>query len=78
VLAAVTVRFGLLSAIATLTVHFLLLRTPLTTQLGSWRGPASLWILGSVTAIGLAGLVAARSGERAGTAADLAEAHAAL
>jgi hypothetical protein len=71
VLAAVTLRFGLLAAITTVTVHFLLLRVPLTTELTSWRGGASIGILATIAALGLAGVIAARSGDHARAAADL-------
>jgi hypothetical protein len=56
------VRFGLLATIAALTTHFVLLRAPLTTDLGSWRGPLGLWFLGVVAVLGLGACYLARSG----------------
>ena len=46
---------GLLTAIATLSTHFILLRAPLTMDVSSWRAPASFVFLGTVLLIGLAG-----------------------
>ena len=46
---------GLLTAIAALSTHFILLRAPLTTDLSSWRAPAGLVFIGTVLLIGLAG-----------------------
>ena len=52
---------GLLTAIATLAVHFILLRAPLTTDAGSWRFEPTLVALGAVLLLGLGGCyVAAR------------------
>jgi protein kinase-like protein len=55
-----TVRFGLLAAVAALATHFILLRAPLTLQLGTWRGPTSLWYVGVIAAAGLGACYAAR------------------
>ena len=53
---------GLLATIATLLTHFLLLRAPITTDLGSWRAPAGLVYLGAVLILGLGGVyLAARA-----------------
>ena len=46
---------GLLTAIATLATHFILLRAPLTADLSSWRAPTSVVFLGVILLIGLAG-----------------------
>jgi tRNA A-37 threonylcarbamoyl transferase component Bud32 len=46
---------GLLTAIAALATHFILLRAPLTTDFSSWRAPASFVYLGAVLLLGLAG-----------------------
>lgn len=46
---------GLLTAIATLVTHFILLRAPLTTDISSWRAPASFVSIGAVLLLGLAG-----------------------
>jgi hypothetical protein len=52
---------GLLTAIATLAVHFILLRAPLTTDFASWRFEPTLVPLGVVLLLGLGGCyVAAR------------------
>ena len=47
--------YVLLTAIAALCTHFILLRAPLTTDLSSWRAPAGVVLIGSVLLIGLAG-----------------------
>ncbi|MEW6321960.1 MAG: serine/threonine-protein kinase [Acidobacteriota bacterium] len=39
----VILRFGLLASAAALATHFVLLGAPLTTDLGSWRGGATIW-----------------------------------
>ena len=47
---------GLLSTVAALTTHFMLLRAPLTTEIGTWRGtPTMIYLL----IVGGAGLLAA-------------------
>jgi predicted Ser/Thr protein kinase len=52
---------GLLTAIATLATHFILLRAPLTADLSSWRAPTGFVFLGGVLLFGLAGCyIAAR------------------
>jgi hypothetical protein len=56
------VRFGLLATMAALATHFVLLRAPLTTDFGSWRGPIGLWFLGIVAVAGLGACYLARSG----------------
>ena len=56
------IRFGLLATVATLTTHFILLRAPLTTEFGSWRGPLALWYLGVVIALGFSAAYIARTG----------------
>jgi hypothetical protein len=56
------IRFGLLATVATLTTHFILLRAPLTTEFGSWRGPLVLWYLGVVIALGFGAAYIARTG----------------
>ena len=56
------VRFGLLATMAALTSHFVLLRAPLTTELGSWRAPAGFWFIGVVGVMGLAACYFARAG----------------
>jgi len=54
---------GLLTAVATLATHFILLRAPLTTDASSWRAPAASVFLGAVLLLGLAGCyIAARPG----------------
>ena len=50
---------GLLATVATLTTHFLLLRTPLTTDVASWRFPTTVVLMGAVLALGLAGVAIA-------------------
>jgi predicted Ser/Thr protein kinase len=57
---------GLLATVVTVMTHFLLLRAPLTTDLGSWRATAGLVYLAVVLAIGFgACYLAARSAPRA-------------
>ena len=52
---------GLLTAIATLATHFILLRAPLTTDFSSWRSTPSLVFVGTVLLLGLGGCyIAAR------------------
>jgi predicted Ser/Thr protein kinase len=46
---------GLLATVAALLTHFLLLRAPLTTDLGSWRGPTTIVILLAIVGLGLGG-----------------------
>jgi hypothetical protein len=53
VLVATIHRRGLLPTVAALVTHFVLLRAPITTDLGSWRGPLGLWFIGVVAAFGL-------------------------
>ncbi len=53
VLLGVIVRFGLLAAVAALATHFILLGAPLTTDLGSWRGPAATLVPGRARRRGL-------------------------
>jgi hypothetical protein len=57
-----SVRYGLLATMAALTTHFVLLRAPLTTEFGSWRGPTSYWFLGVVAVAGLGACYLARTG----------------
>ena len=58
------IRFGLLATVAALTIHFILLRAPLTTEFDSWRGPLGLWYLGVVAVLGLGAIYIARTGAR--------------
>ena len=51
VLVATINRYGLLPTVAALATHFVLLRAPITTDLGSWRGPLGLWFVGVVAAL---------------------------
>jgi hypothetical protein len=67
----VIVRFGLLAAVAALATHFILLRAPLTMDLGSWRGPAALWYLGVLVAAGFAACYIAAGGGRKGAPPQL-------
>jgi serine/threonine-protein kinase len=46
---------GLLTAIATLATHFILMRAPLTTDISSWRAPTGYVFLGAVLLLGLGG-----------------------
>jgi hypothetical protein len=55
---------GLLTAIATLTTHFVLLRTPLTTDLSSWRGTTTMVFVGAVLLLGLGACYVASRGAR--------------
>jgi Protein kinase domain len=56
-------RAGLLSAVAALFTHFVLLRAPITTDFSSWHAPVGLWHVGVVLALGLAACYYARYGE---------------
>jgi hypothetical protein len=55
---------GLLTAIATLTTHFILLRAPLTTDFSSWRAGPGLVFVGVVLALGLGACYVASQGTR--------------
>jgi hypothetical protein len=56
---------GLLTAIAALATHFVLLHGPLTTDFSSWRGPTGMIFLGTILVMGLGGCyLTARSGAR--------------
>ena len=59
------VRAGLLSAVAALFTHFVLLRAPITTDFSSWHASAGLWHVGAVLALGLGACYYARHGEGA-------------
>jgi hypothetical protein len=61
---------GLLTAIATLATHFLLLHAPLTTDFSSWRAPSGLVFVAGVLLMGLGGCYIA-AGPGVGRAADL-------
>jgi hypothetical protein len=50
---------GLLSTIAALTTHFILLRSPLTADNSSWTFPTTVVLLGAVLALGLGGVAIA-------------------
>ena len=56
------VRAGLLSAVAALFTHFVLLRAPITTDLSSWHAPVGLWHVGIVLVAGLGACYYARNG----------------
>ena len=53
---------GLLSAIAALLTHFILLGAPINTDFSSWHGALGLWYLGVVLALGLGACYIARAG----------------
>jgi serine/threonine-protein kinase len=55
---------GLLTSIAALTTHFILLRAPLTTDFSSWRATPGLVFLGAVLALGLGACYVASQGTR--------------
>ena len=57
----VIIRFGLLASVAAISTHFVLLSSPLTTHLGSWRGGVSLWVLGLIGGMALLSLRLATS-----------------
>ena len=57
------VRAGLLSAVAALFTHFVLLRAPITTDFSSWHASVGLWHVGVVLAVGLGACYYARFGE---------------
>ena len=57
---AVILRWGLLATIGALFTHFMLLRAPLTTDLGSWRAPATLRFTVVLASLGLLGAWLAR------------------
>ena len=56
-------RAGLLSAVAALFTHFVLLRAPITTDFSSWHATTGLWHAGVVLALGLGACYYARNGE---------------
>jgi tRNA A-37 threonylcarbamoyl transferase component Bud32 len=56
----VILRWGLLATIVTLFTHFLLLRAPLTTDLGSWRATAGITYTIALAALGCFGAWLAR------------------
>jgi hypothetical protein len=56
----VILRWGLLATIIALFTHFMLLRAPLTTDLGSWRATASLTYTFTLAGLGLLGAWLAR------------------
>jgi tRNA A-37 threonylcarbamoyl transferase component Bud32 len=57
------VRAGLLSAVAALFTHFVLLRAPITTDFSSWHATTGLWHAGVVVALGLGACYYARNGQ---------------
>jgi len=57
------VRAGLLSAIAALFTHFVLLRAPITTDLSNWHSTIGIWHIGVVLAAGLGACYYARRGQ---------------
>jgi tRNA A-37 threonylcarbamoyl transferase component Bud32 len=57
------VRAGLLSAVAALFTHFVLLRAPITTELSSWHAAIGIWHVGVVLAAGLGACYYARGGQ---------------
>ena len=57
------VRAGLLSAIAALYTHFVLLRAPITTDFSSWHATIGIWHIGVVLAVGLGACYYARYGQ---------------
>ncbi len=63
ILLLVIVRAGLLSAIAALFTHFVLLRAPITTDFSSWHATSGLWHVGVVLAAGLGACYYARYGQ---------------
>jgi hypothetical protein len=60
VFVAVIMRFGLLATMAALTTHFILLRSPLTVDVWSWRAEAAFWFLAVVAIAGFGGVYIAR------------------
>ena len=56
----VILRWGLLATIVTLFTHFLLLRAPLTTDLGSWRATAGITYTITLASLALLGAWLAR------------------
>jgi serine/threonine-protein kinase len=68
VFVAVIVRSGLLATMAALTTHFVLLRAPLTLDLGSWRAAAAWWFLALVVIAGLGSVYLAWRGRPAAAA----------
>jgi Protein kinase domain len=55
-------RAGLLSAIAALFTHGILLRAPITADFSSWHATLGLWYLGVLLALGLGACYIARAG----------------
>jgi hypothetical protein len=52
----------LLSAVAALFTHFVLLRAPITTDVSSWHATIGMWHIGVVLAAGLGACYCARRG----------------
>ena len=69
----VILHAGLLSTVAALATHFMLLRAPITTELSSWRGTPGLTY---VLVVGGAGLAAAFVAWRVPLKRPVASAHA--
>jgi hypothetical protein len=61
---AVVAWGGLLATIATLAVHFMLLRAPLTTNITSWRGPTGLVFIATIAAVGVIACIVASGAAR--------------
>jgi len=62
ILILVVLRAGLLATVAAMFTHFILLRAPITTDVGSWQATTGLWYVGVVLALGLGGCYLARFG----------------
>jgi predicted Ser/Thr protein kinase len=66
---AVILRLGLLACAAALATHFVLLGAPLTTDVASWRGGVTIWV---VLLVGGVTLLAARAAVRGGDTIGMA------
>jgi serine/threonine-protein kinase len=63
ILILVVLRAGLLATAAAMFTHFILLRAPITADVGSWQATTGLWYVGVVLALGLGGCYLARFGK---------------
>jgi serine/threonine-protein kinase len=63
ILILVVLRAGLLATATAMFTHFILLRAPITTDVGSWQATTGLWYVGVVLALGLGGCYLARFGQ---------------
>jgi hypothetical protein len=59
----VIVRAGLLSAVAALFTHFVLLRAPISIDFSTWHAALGTWYVGVILTLGLGACYLARHGQ---------------